>query len=45
MIAYKKNKIIEMISFKDLESKKEEFMTSVEGMTMGLEHLFNLEQI
>ena len=42
MINYKKNKIIEAISFKDLFSKKEEFMSSVEGMTIGLEHLFNL---
>ena len=42
IIAYKKRKILDSISFKDLQGKKEEFMSSVEGMTIGLENLFNL---
>lgn len=44
-ISYKKNKLVQSLSFSELISKRDEFILNVEGMTEGLESLFNLENI
>ena len=41
-IKVKKNKLMESFSFDELISKKNDFMVNVEGMTEGLQNLFNL---
>ena len=44
-INFKKNKLLESLSFGELISKKNDFMENVDTMTVGLESVFNLENI
>ena len=44
-LSYKKQKIQEYLTFEDLLGKRDKYMRSVDGMTLGLEDLFNLENV
>lgn len=45
MISYKKDKLMESMCFSELAIKRDQYMSQVEGMTEGLECLFNLDHI
>lgn len=44
-ISYKKAKIMQFLTFQELNVKRDHYMLQVESMTEGLECLFNMENV